>query len=190
MPEFEIVRSDSPRVPELEAAGYRLVDEAWGARLRFIPGAKGALDDAIARADVTLAELGREYAVAVFELETASNAAHGMTPAMMRRDRSLATITELWDESRLFGALDGNRLVGVAGVSRDGESAEVDFASVLTDYRGQGVGVAVVAYAILEVGNDGARDFHTGGPADHSASLATARALGFTIDERWLTYSR
>lgn len=190
MPDVELVRSDSPRVSELEATGYRLLGESWGARLRYGPGALGALQLAMSRADVDLTELGPEFAVAVFELETATSADYPETPSSPHRSRDLPAIRALWEDCRLYGALDGNRLVAVAAISRDGERAEVEFASVLSDYRGQGVGAAIVAFAITQEAGRGAAEFRTGGAVGNTASLSTARSIGFVIDERWLTYSR
>jgi GNAT superfamily N-acetyltransferase len=187
---IEVVRSDSARARELEAEGGRLVAESWGARLRIDAGTTAMLETAITRADVELRELGPEYAVAVLELETATNDDYPVTPATPHPVRDLPWVTALWRESRLFGALDGGRLVAVAALTIEDAHGEVDFASVLADYRGQGVGAAVVAFAILAAVRDGARGFRTGGAAVNTASLQTARALGFTIDERWLSYER
>jgi len=190
MPDVELVRSDSPRVAELEATGYRVVGESWGARLRFTQSSRSGLDVAMSRADVELRELGPEFAVAVYELESATSADYPVTPATPHQSRDLPAVKELWNESRLYGALDGSRLVGVAAISRDGQRAEVEFASVLSDYRGQGVGAATVAFGIVREADDGAVEFRTGGAVGNTASLSTARAIGFAIDERWLTYSR
>ncbi|MEK6648319.1 MAG: acetyltransferase, partial [Actinomycetota bacterium] len=57
-------------------------------------------------------------------------------------------------------------------------------------HRGKGVGSAIASLAIITFANLGERSFSTGGAAINEASQATVKALGFTVDERWLSYSR
>jgi hypothetical protein len=50
MSDIQIVRAEDPRVGDFEAAGYRLVGESWGARLR-LPEAPESTRQALASCD-------------------------------------------------------------------------------------------------------------------------------------------
>lgn len=186
----EIVRDDDPRCAELEASGYRIVGESWAARLRDPD--PSALEQAVLRAaGVTVRELDRSYAAAWHELETANERDYPYTPATHRVVQPVDELAELWTTGRVFGALDGERLVGATYISLRGEpaSGETGFTSVLDGYRGRGVGQAVKAASILALYADGVRVFGTGGAALNDASLGANLALGYVIDERWRSYA-
>jgi len=182
----EILRDDDPRCAELEAAGYRVVGESWGAHRQ--------LDDLTdlrarrSRADVR--ELKPEDARALHGLESQTNPDYPFTPATAHELLDLAQTVALWvPGTRLFGAWDQDELVAATSISVLGDAADVDFASVLASHRGRGLGAAVVAAAIIAVAEeDGVTRVGTGGAAVNDASLATVRALGFTVDERWRSY--
>lgn len=190
MTDFEIVRDDDPRCAELEQAGYRVVGHSWGARLRDPD--RALLSAAVLRvvsSGVSVRELGPEYAGALFELETANLADYPYTPATERVVRDLASIEALWnDGGRVFGALDGSQLVG-ATVMQPGEVTETAFTSVLADYRGRGIGQAVKAASILAFLASGSTVFGTGGAGQNDASLGANQALGYSIEERWRSYT-
>ncbi len=182
---FAVVRDNDPRCAELEAAGYRLVGESWAARLRD-PDPQ-FLQRAVLRATgVTVSELGTEYAAAWHALETANEKDYPYTPATHRVVQPVEELTELWSTGRVFGALDGERLVGATYMRLDGETA---FTSVLHGYRGRGIGQAVKAASILALYADGVRVFGTGGAALNDASLGANLALGYVIEERWRSYA-
>ena len=193
--DIQIVRSDDPRCGELEATGYRIVGESWGARLRLSNTPDlSTLERAVTRAEtagIVVQELGADFAEAVHELESANNADYPFTPAtahdLLDRDATVA----LWTSgARIFGALDGIRLVAVTAISQDGTAADLDFASVLAAYRGRGIGAAVTAAGIIAIAAAGVRVFRTGGAAVNAASQGTVRSLGFVIEEQWRSYQR
>jgi GNAT superfamily N-acetyltransferase len=191
MADYEIVRDDDPRCAVLEQAGYRLVGESWGARLRD-PN-RALLDAAVLRAAVaglSVRELGEEFAEALLELETANGQDYPYTPATEHAVRDLAGKRELWRAGgRVFGAMDGGRLVGATVIKGREDRAETDFTSVLREYRGKGVGQAVKAASILALMADGFTLFGTGGAGVNEASLGANRALGYAIEERWRSYA-
>lgn len=184
---YEVLRAGDPRCAELEAAGYRLVGESWGARLREPDPDR--LAHAVLRATaagLTVHELGPEYAEAVHALETANEADYPYTPATHRAVGSVGTIRELWSTGRFFGALDGARLVGVTHITPSGETS---FTSVLAGYRGRGIGQAVKAASILALVATGVEVFATGGAALNAASVGANEALGYVLEERWRSYA-
>ncbi|WBQ05171.1 hypothetical protein [Kribbella sp. CA-293567] len=181
----EIVRDDDPRCAELEAAGYRIVGESWGARLRE-PDPE-LLERAVLRAaGVTVRELGPEYADAWPSLEKANEQDYPYTPATQRVVPPVEGLIELWTTGRVFGALDGQRLVGATIISLAGETG---FTSVLAGYRGRGIGQAVKAASILALLAEGVRVFGTGGAALNEASIGANVALGYVVEERWRSYA-
>ncbi|MFI5710598.1 GNAT family N-acetyltransferase [Kribbella sp. NPDC051620] len=186
----EVVRDDDPRCAELEAAGYRVVGESWAARLRDPDPA--VLEQAVLRAaGVTVRELGPECAAAWHELETANEKDYPYTPATHRVVQPVDELAELWTTGRVFGAFDGERLVGATYISLQGDPprGETAFTSVLDGYRGRGIGQAVKAASILALYADGVRVFGTGGAALNEGSLGANLALGYVITERWRSYA-
>jgi GNAT superfamily N-acetyltransferase len=190
MPDFEIVRDDDPRRAVLEQAGYTPAGESWGARLRNPD--RALLDAAVLRAaaaGLSVRELDPEYAQALCELETTNSADYPYTPATPHTARDLAGTQNLWLEGgRVFGALDGERLVGATVIQAFEDRAETVFTSVLPDYRAKGIGQAVKAASILALLADGYTLFGTGGAGLNVASLGANEALGYTITERWRSY--
>jgi hypothetical protein len=80
--------------------------------------------------------------------------------------------------------------VAATVISQTADRGETQFTSVLSAYRGKGLGKAVKAASILALAEDGVRLFGTGGAAVNEASLGANRALGYTIEERWRSYQR
>jgi hypothetical protein len=182
---FEVVRADDPRCAVLEADGYTVVGESWAARLRDPDPAR--LEQAVRRVQgVVVRELGIEFAAAVYAVESVNEPDYPYTPATHRVVGSLETIQELWTKGRVFGAVDGERLVGVTHIRADGET---EFTSVLDGYRGRGIGQAVKAASILALLVEGVRVFGTGGAALNDASLGANLALGYVVEERWRSYA-
>jgi GNAT superfamily N-acetyltransferase len=188
------VREDDPRCAELEAAGYRVVGESWGARLRLSePPDLSVMRDAVARAQapgIAVRELSPDFSDELFSLEYQNHADYPFTPATAQKLRDADAIRGLWDGYRIFGALDGALLVAATVISQATDRGETQFTSVLSAYRGKGLGKAVKAASILALAEDGVRLFGTGGAAVNEASLGANRTLGYTIEERWRSYQR
>ena len=195
MSDIQIIQAEDPRVADLEASGYRLVGESWGARLRLAePPDLTKIERAVAKADVsgiTIRELSVDYAGAVSELELANNADYPFTPATFQPPPERESIRGLWDSGkRVFGALDGDILVAVVvGQVVDG-TGDNDFASVLSTHRGRGLGAAVAAASIVAFAKEGVRVFTAGGAAVNAASLGLVRSIGFHVEEQWRSYEQ
>lgn len=191
--ETQILRDDDPRCSDLEAKGYLLVGESWGARLRL--NEKENLDSFIealhrlSAMGIAIHELDISFAAELLELELINNADYPYTPATFHAIPTLESIQALWKATnKIFGVLADEMLVGVISTSRAGEIVELDFASVLNEYRGKGIGKALVAAAILDWADEGVTVFATGGAAVNAASLGTVQSLGFSVEERWRSY--
>jgi GNAT superfamily N-acetyltransferase len=75
-------------------------------------------------------------------------------------------------------------------IGRTVRHGETEFTSVLSDYRGRGIGQAVKAASILALASEGVTTFGTGGAGLNEASLRANRALGYVVEERWRSYQR
>ncbi|GGI41925.1 hypothetical protein GCM10010988_36470 [Cnuibacter physcomitrellae] len=64
---------------------------------------------------------------------------------------------------------------------------ETDFTVVDAPWRGRGIGAAVKAASVLALLGEGQTRFRTGGDAGNAASLGASLALGYVVDEEWLT---
>lgn len=89
---------------------------------------------------------------------------------------------------RGFGLFDaGAELAAMTFVDLDGDQAEVDFTVVARHRRGRGLATAVKAGSLLALTADGVATVRTGGSDENHAILAANAALGFEVDEHWLT---
>ncbi len=191
--DIQILRDTDPRCADLEALGYALVGESWGARLRLDENEGLSLySDAVNRvleSGIDIQELGVEWADALLELELINNPDYPYTPATSRAVPTEESIRALWRlENRLFGAISAGVLVGAISTSGEAGIVELDFASILREYRGMGIGKALVSAAILSWIGTGIRIFATGGAMTNEASLGTVESLGFNVEERWRSY--
>jgi RimJ/RimL family protein N-acetyltransferase len=101
----------------------------------------------------------------------------------------LAETRALWPEHRVFGAFDGNRLVGATVIRANDGFGDTLFTSVLSTYRRRGVAQAVKAASILAFLDIGITRFSTGGAAANQASLQANQSLGYKLTEHWRTYA-
>jgi GNAT superfamily N-acetyltransferase len=188
--DYEILQDSDPRCAELEAAGYRVVAESWAVRL-FDPD-RELLESAVRRATaggLTIRELGPESAEALHNLEKTNEPDYPYTPATHRVVGELADIRALWPAYRVFGAFDGNRLVGATVIRQKDGFGDTFFTSVLATHRRRGVGQAVKAASILAFLDIGITRFSTGGAAANQASLQANQSLGYQLTESWRTYA-
>ncbi|WP_350279663.1 GNAT family N-acetyltransferase [Kribbella sp. HUAS MG21] len=190
MPDFQIVRDDDPRCAELEAAGYRVVGESWAVRLSDPD--RELLESAVRRAvagGLTIRELGPEAAADLHALEKRNEADYPDTPATHHEVGELADTRALWPEHRVFGAFEGNRLVGATVIRQKDGFGDTKFTSVLATHRRRGVAQAVKAASILAFLDIGITRFSTGGAAANQASLQANQSLGYKLTEHWRTYA-
>jgi GNAT superfamily N-acetyltransferase len=193
--DVEVLRAEDPRCRKLESRGYVVAGESWGARLRLAEppdlARQMTLVARVRASGVTVRELGREHADALHVLEQANHADYPVTPATTHPLLDRDATRDLWTTGRrVFGALCDDRLVAATVVERDHSSAETLFTSVLSEYRGRGIGAAVKAASVLALAAEGVRTFGTGGSGANEASLAANRAVGYSVEERWRSYRR
>lgn len=89
---------------------------------------------------------------------------------------------------RGWGAFDERgSLVALTFVAVEPHVVETDFTVVDAPWRGRGIGAAVKAASVLALLDEGHTRFRTGGDAGNAASLGASLALGYVVDEEWLT---
>lgn len=212
---IQILRDTDPRCHELEATGYTLVGESWGARL-FLDADKdlSIYSEAVRRVTengIHLQELDVSFTDALLEIELINNPDYPYTPATFHAVPTAESTHALWrSDSRIFGAIHKEVLIGAVATSRKcnrdflaiaqgvpvtafetsrvDEIVELDFGSLLREYRGKGIGKAMSSAAILAWAKSGIRIFATGGASINDASLGTVRSLGFSVEEKWRSY--
>lgn len=190
--DIQIVQFNDPRVPHLLEAGYVVVGESWGARLRLSdPPDLSALNAAIVAATeqaFLIRELDASWAPQVTALEALNYADYPYTPATEVPHRDEADVLEIWSSGcRLFGAIDDGQLVAVSVISLTEERGETEFTSVHPSYRRRGLAVAVKAASIMALADGGVRVFGTGGAQVNAGSIRMNENLGYAIEERWLS---
>lgn len=193
--ETHVLQDNDPDLPGLLGDGFAVVGESWGAELSLDAGAASAaaLDrlrgfvESARRSGLELRELDSRDAPAIEALDAESWADVPTTPATVHAPVTAADVRD-WSSRgrRAFGALDGDRLVGLCV----GSAGDNDFVVVAPDHRGRGIGVAVVAAWMLGAIEAGERTFSAGGASQNARSLAMIRAVGFRVTERWLSLQR
>lgn len=191
--EFVVLRDDDPQRDGLEARGFTVVGQSWGARLELAdPPGLSIFRQAISRvqaAGMSICELPVTSSADLYELEKANNADYPFTPATSHDLLDADDTRGLWNQGfRVFGAHDRGQLVGATVIAHRDNHAETEFTSVLASHRGRGIGAAVKAASIIACADDGARVFGTGGAAANEASLGVNQALGYRVTERWYSY--
>lgn len=213
--DVQILRDTDPRCDELETAGYTLVGESWGARRRLAgDNDLSTYSEVVARVSengIHIQELGVGFAAALLELELINNPDYPYTPATFHAVPTMESTHALWrPDNRIFGAINDGVLIGAVATSRKHDRdflaiaqgvlvsavstsqkdkiVELDFGSLLREYRGKGIGKAMASAAILAWAKSVIRIFATGGAAVNDASLGTVRSLGFSVEEKWRSY--
>ncbi len=193
--EIEIVNVLDPKCQELEALGYVIIGESWGAHLLLNdPIDLGLYSEKISKLQIAgyrVESLPFDLADQVLGLEVINNPDYPYTPATARVMPTLESIRNLWKPGNLvFGAFKEELPIGVLAASKGTKEVNLDFGSVRREHRGLGVGSAIASLAISTYANLGERLFSTGGAAINEASQATVKGLGFVIDEQWRSYQK
>lgn len=194
MTETAVLQSADPRGAALERDGWRLVGEFWGARLRLgEPPTLDRLHTAVEHARVrgfAIEELGVAAVTELAALEAATHQDYPQLPATPHPLHDEDALRSMVDEGcRAFGARWAGALVA-ATVVRPGSVVETEFTSVLPAYRRLGLATAVKAASVLALAADGHRTFGTGGAGSNVGSLRMNTAIGYVVEETWLSYER
>ncbi len=190
--DIQVVQVNDPRLKRLTEAGYFVVGESWGARLRLSdPPNLTVLNAAVVAATgqgFRIEELDASWAPQVTALEAMNHADYPYTPATSVPHRDESDVLDLWTFGcRLFGAIHDGQLVAVSVMRLTAARAETEFTSVHRTYRRRGLAVAVKAASITALAHDGVRIFGTGGAQVNAGSIRMNEHLGYAIEERWLS---
>lgn len=184
--EARVLRSDDPEADRLLAAGWTVVAESWGARLRDPdPHRLRAHMQRATDAGYDVRPLTDDELPAVADLEALTAPDYPLTPATDVPARTVEVLGSL--DARFVGAWRDGELAAVTAVVTTAERVETAFTSVHPDHRRRGLAAAVKAASVLLVLPTGARVFGTGGAAVNAGSLAMNAAVGYVVEERWLS---
>ena len=187
------VQEDDPRCQELEELGYSITGYSWGANLRLDETSDvTTLIERVNKATrdgFSIRELDVEDLELVVALERRTADDYPVTLATNHVAPTLDMLIELLaDGARAWGAFSGDELIAVTLAKSRGERWNSEFTSVLSQFRGRGIGSAVKSASVVALFNEGHRWFSTGGAESNGASLGANLALGYVLEPRWRTY--
>lgn len=189
--ELVVLRADAPRAVDLKAHGWVAIAHSWGAGLSVENVDRVTLLGLIERIRPTIAVrgIGNEHVDAILSLDAATAADYPGSVATRHEPltRHRATPSPVRRATGAFGP-DGE-LIAMTFVDIAGQRAEIDFTVVGPNWRGRGIGTAVKAASVLNLIDAGIQRIRTGGSAENPSILAANAALGFVIDEHWVTLS-
>ncbi|MBM7411539.1 GNAT superfamily N-acetyltransferase [Clavibacter michiganensis] len=187
-----IARSDDPRATRLAAEGWIVIARSWGAQLDAADADLALLRALVDRVggSAVLRELGPDDVPRILALDAATLADYPGGPATRHAGLTRDSARVPAPDRRGFGAFDSaGALLAMTIVDLDpaGLAAETDVTVVDAAHRGRGLGTAVKAASVLALIEAGAMSFRTGGSSENAAIIAAGAALGYRVDEEWLT---
>ena len=192
-PAERVVPADSGAARALLHDGWSLRWRSFGASLPTDAVSIARLNGFIDRIpqNLRLRPLTDQDIQATVDLSAETAGDYPRGPATRPQPLSLQTATTT-DQRVGFGAFDkSGDLIAITfmDVLPDG-IVETDFTVVAPCCRGRGVAAALKAYSVLQMAESGVREFRTGGASENAAIWAVNRALGYEIDEEWVTFTR
>lgn len=196
---LSVVRQDHRDATRLEAAGYRLGWESWGARLELpeegLPAdAYSELTEGPRAAGYAVRELGvgggAAYLCEAFELYDAESASFPRTPATSVQHYDEQGFAQHIARSRAFVAIREGRCAAITVFeARSGPTeAATDFTLVAARFRGEGLASFLKATAIKQLAAEGVRVFGTGGALVNKPMLRSNEKLGYVLEPFWGSY--
>jgi GNAT superfamily N-acetyltransferase len=189
-----IARSDDPRVARLMAEGWIVTDRSWGAQLDAADADRARLRAIVDRVagSVVLRELRPDDARRILALDAATLGDYPGGPATRHAGLDPEAARVPAPGRRGYGAFDAEadgalRAMTFVDLSPSGSAAETDVTVVEAAHRGRGLGSAVKAFSVLALLEAGITAFRTGGSSENAAIIAAGTALGYRVDEEWLT---
>lgn len=186
-----VLRADDPRCERLADDGWTVTARSWAAHVELTPRHTQGWRDAMARlaSTDTCRELTADDVPAVLALDAATAGDYPGSVATAHEALTPHTATPTVRRPA-FGVLDDKGdLVAITFVDIEADPtwAEVDFTVVAPHRRRQGLATALKAASLLGLMERGVTDVRTGGSDENRGIIAANEALGFRVDERWVT---
>ncbi len=186
-PSPKVLPAADPQVAQLCARGWKITEKSFGAELQITPGVRQQLAS-LDTPDLCIRPLDADDMSCILALDalTLGDYPGGVATAHapLTRETACPTLAR-----RAWGAFCDRELVAMTWFDTDasGTFAEIDFTVVAPHWRGRGVATALKAAAIVALANAGVDRIRTGGSMRNTAIIRTNEALGFVIDEHWVT---
>lgn len=186
------IRAEDSARAALEAQGWRLVAQSWGAVLDAQHSRRDHLATFVDRVShlAVVRRLDDGDAEAAVQLDVSTS---GDYPGGVANSHTPLRPEDLNPDSPQhgWGAFDPTgELLAMTFTEMDGDVIETVFTVVATASRGLGLGSAVKAASVRARLDAGFTTFRTGGAAENVAIIAVNRALGYVFDEEWVTLAR
>ena len=184
-----VVRADTEEAVALAREGWTVVARSWAAQLDASTCDENRLRELLRPAEAvgTVRALTPADVASILELDAATISDYPGGKATRRAPLTPATAT-VGESRRAHGVVEPDgTLVAVTFVDIADAGAEIDFTAVTRTRRRMGLATAVKAASVLDMLAHGVRQVRTGGADENVAILAANRAIGFVIDEHWLT---
>ncbi|WP_317229233.1 acetyltransferase [Clavibacter sp. MX14-G9D] len=190
-----VVPAHDARADALRAEGWVVTARSFGAVLRAADADPVRLRSAVERVAgiVSVRELGPDDQPAMLALDAATLDDYPGGPATRHVPLTAGTARVPSAVRRAFGAfgaIDADAslvALTVVDVDADGRRAEVDFTVVHPAHRSRGLATAVKAASVRALLADGVATIRTGGSSGNAGILAAGTAIGFRVDEEWVT---
>ena len=187
-----VVPAHDARVDALRAEGWVVAARSFGAVLHADDADPVRLRSAVERVAgiVSVRELGPDDQAAMLALDAATLDDYPGGPATRHVPLTAGTARVPAAARRAFGAVapDGSLVaLTVVDLDADGRRAEVDFTVVHPAHRSRGLATAVKAASVRALLADGVATIRTGGSSGNAGILAAGTAIGFRVDEEWVT---
>ncbi|MCS5715568.1 acetyltransferase [Herbiconiux sp. CPCC 205716] len=190
MRDRRVMRADSPERAGLEGRGWVVVARSWGAGLVIDERMRDRLRERVRDVHpLALRELGPGDVDAVLALDRETLDDYPGDVATAHDALTVESATPA-PAHRGWGVFAAPGLVAMSFLSLGAlacDATETDFTVVDGTWRDRGLGAAVKAASVLALADEGRRMFRTGGSFDNPASIAANRAVGYRLDEEWLT---
>lgn len=191
MQERRVVRADSPDRVALELSGWVVVARSWGAGLPADDGSVGRLGVFLQRVNTVamIRELGSSDVGAILNLDYETVDDYPGDIATAHDPLTLERANPTPKHPGWGAFLPDGRLIAMTFSDVGDHVVETDFTVVHRQWRGRGFGAAVKAASVIALITAGHTYFRTGGSTENPASIAANRAVGYVLDEEWLTYA-
>ena len=185
--------ASDPNCLELEKEGYRVENQIWAASLDlYNPDQLNLFKD---RYISTLSrmfevkEIGPQYLEAVYALKAVNSHSSLHNTGRGNRAPTLPELAKEWKKDTvIFGAFDGQLLIGALETKLEGGRVLLPFCHVDPEWKHLGVATGLTSFAVLYWANEGIRHFAACGSQEIPEREEVLDHLGFNVKDQLRSY--